>query len=149
MAARRHRELHSFLRERAGDAYRSAFRYDDDGWEAIYVRDDVRTRALERGASRAYEQIQQRQSLFPDDSLPMLGATQATTEVHENAIVMHFPESETSGTVVSLDRSAAQQLTGFVLACQERLRTPDDEAGADETAETDDGDGDEAADPTS
>jgi len=146
MAARRHRELHNFLRERAGDAYRAAFHYHADGWEAIYVREDARTRALERGAPRAYEQLLQRQALFPESDLPMLGTTQATTEVHENAIVMHFPESETSGTVVSLDRSAAQQLTGFVLACQERLRTPDDEAGADETAETDDGD---AADRTS
>lgn len=50
-----------------------------------------------------------------------LGETQATVELHENGVLLHFRETETDGVAISLDHDAAQELADFVDQCQAAL----------------------------
>ena len=57
-----------------------------------------------------------------EEEYPRLGAVQATTEIHERGILMHFVEGASRGTAVTLDRTAGQNLTDFVEECNGLLR---------------------------
>lgn len=113
------------MEERAGDAYRTAFHYDATEWEAIHVRSDLDTRNLGEEAPNIIERARETEALLREDDYPPIGETHATTEVHEDAIILHFPEGPEEGTLISLDPDAAQLLTGFVTRCLSIIQTPD------------------------
>lgn len=114
MIEERHRELHRFIQERASGAYRSAFYYERNEWEPLYVRDDVASHRLRDELPDIVKRARQNQPLLREDDYPPLGEVGATTEVHENGVILHFPEGVDEGTIVSLDRDAARRLAGFV-----------------------------------
>lgn len=114
MVTDRHRSVHQFLQERAGGAYRAAFYYDDEGWETVYVRGDIATNRLRGSVSEAVERARQADVILPGEEYPPLGETNATTEVHENGVIVHFPEGPEEGLLVSLDREVAARLTTFI-----------------------------------
>lgn len=124
MSGGRHRELHQFVRERAGDAYRAAFRYDETGWGALHVRDDLRTEALEEEIPEIHEKLLRRRALLTEEEYPHLGGAEATVEIHGNGVLLHFPKNGGGGTVVTLDRDVARRLTSFVVECQSILEAP-------------------------
>lgn len=43
----RHQGLLELIREQVGEHFRSAFRYDDESWDALYVRSDLATPDLQ------------------------------------------------------------------------------------------------------
>lgn len=114
MVTDRHRSVHQYLRERAGDAYRSAFYYDEDGWETIHVREDIATVGLEQAIPEAVQRARETDAFLYGDEYPPLGEANATTEVHENGVIVHFPEGPDEGLLVSLDRDVAARLTTFI-----------------------------------
>ncbi|MFT4882854.1 MAG: hypothetical protein ACI8U4_000350 [Natronomonas sp.] len=124
MVSDRHRELHRFIKERAGSSYRTAFYYHADSWETIYVRNDLQTEALGEEAPGVMERARQAEPLVREEDYPPLGETYAQTEIHEDGIVFQFPEGPNEGTIVSLDPDTAQLLTGFVTRCLSILETP-------------------------
>lgn len=121
MIQKTHQELHRYLEERAGDAYRSAFHYKQDDWEAIYVREDLVTQQVKQDVPDLIERARTAQILLRDEEYPPLGKLTATTEVHENGVILHFVEADGEGTVVSLDVEAASRLSGFLSECQNIL----------------------------
>lgn len=125
MVSSYHRELHQFVDERAGDAYRTAFYYDVDDWEAIHVRSDLQTQTLGEEVPDIIERARETEALLRKEDYPPIGETYATTEVHEDAIILHFPEGKHEGTILSLDPEAAQLLTGFITQCLSILQTPE------------------------
>jgi len=131
MSASRHQELHEFMKEQAGDAYRAGFHYDDETWEAMYVRSDLATEELHENIPEVRKELVERGVLLSEEKYPPLGETHATTEVHENAVVMHFPQGPNEGTVISLDRKVTQKLTDFVLQCQSILAPNRRDGGSD------------------
>lgn len=124
MVSERHRDLHQFIRKRAGNAYRTAFHYDADGWETIHVRQDLQTEELGEEVPDAIERARELEPLVREEDYPPLGETYAQTEIHEDGIVFQFPEGPNEGTLVSLDPDAARLLTGFVTRCLSILDTP-------------------------
>ncbi|WP_430506017.1 hypothetical protein [Haloparvum sp. PAK95] len=114
MVENRHRALHQFVMERAGDSYRTAFYYHADGWETLHVREDVATEQLEESVPKAVERAREKRAFLRGEEYPPLGDTTATTEVHENGVIIHFPEKDREGVLISLDRDAAQKLASFV-----------------------------------
>lgn len=124
MIEERHRELHQFIQERARASYRSAFYYTGDDWEALYVRDDVASNRLRDELPDVVKRARQNQPLLHEDDYPPLGALSATTELHEEGVILHFPEGADEGTIVSLDRDAARRLAGFVSQAMSILRSP-------------------------
>lgn len=125
MTGARHQRLHEYVQEQARDAYRAAFCYDDEGWEAIHVREDLATDRLEAAVPKAYEQIQEAEPLLSGDEYPQLGRLSATTEIHENGVLLHFPEGPDRGTVITLDREVARRLVGFTDECRSILEPAD------------------------
>ncbi|MGB9987240.1 DUF7522 family protein [Salarchaeum japonicum] len=119
-----HRQLHRFVEERAGDTYRTMFYYTADDWETIYVRDDVATDHLRDTVPEIIERTREARALVREEDYETLGETTATTEVHESGVIIHFPEEDHRGVLVSLDPDAARQLTGFVSHCVTILHSP-------------------------
>ncbi|GGL37479.1 hypothetical protein GCM10009037_21270 [Halarchaeum grantii] len=117
MVDERHRKLHEHVAGKAGDAYRVGFYYDADEWEVVHVREDLATRRLHEELPDIRERVTDTRALVREEDYPPLGEARATTEVHENGVIVHFPEDGTRGTVVSLDRRVARNLTEFVVEC--------------------------------
>lgn len=109
-----HRELNRFIQERASGSYRSAFYYERDDWKALYVREDVATKRLHNELPDVVKRARQNQPLLREEDYPPLGELGATSEVHEEGVILHFPEGPETGTIVSLDRAAARRLAEFV-----------------------------------
>lgn len=105
------------MKDQAGDSYRAAFCYDADDWSAIYVREELRTESLKESIPDAAERAREREAILTEADYPPLGETTATTELHEDGVLIHFREGENSGTVISLGRDAARRLAGFVTEC--------------------------------
>jgi len=60
------------------------------------------------------KRARQNEPLLRAEDYPPLGKVHVTSEVHEDGVILHFPEGPEVGTIVSLDRDAARQLAGFV-----------------------------------
>jgi hypothetical protein len=114
MIEERHQQLHRFIQERANTAYRSAFYYERDDWEALYVREDVASNRLRDELPDVVKRARQNEALLRAEDYPPLGEVHATSEVHEDGVILHFPEGPEVGTIVSLDPDAARQLASFV-----------------------------------
>jgi len=117
MPDERYQPLLQLVHNRAGDAFRGAVRYDADGWDALYLRDDVATESLKRALPTITERACADRSIVPDDQYDRLGQHHATVELYDHAAVLHFREATDSGIVVSLDRDVAQGLGQFVNSC--------------------------------
>jgi hypothetical protein len=117
----RYQRLCEFIQDRVGDSLRGVIRYDETDWDAVYVRSDLATRELQVGLTDICDRARSARSLFREADYPPLGETAATVEVHENGVALHFPEGPECGTLVSLDRSVARDLTEFVVECSELL----------------------------
>lgn len=131
MPDERYQPLLQLIHNRAGDAFRGAIRYDADGWDALYIRDDVATGDLKQALSAITDRARADQPIVPTDQYDRLGQHQATVELYDSAAVLHFRETSTSGIVVSLDRDVAQGLGQFVNSCAAVLegREPEGDAG--------------------
>jgi hypothetical protein len=117
-----HRRVAEFCRDRAREQFRAAISYGADDWEVVSLREDLRTADLRRALPRLHRLVLERDDVVPASEYPALGETVATTEVHEDAVVLHFPDGDRSGLVVTLDREAGQKLVGFLEACTDILR---------------------------
>jgi len=105
----------------AGATFRAAFCYDETDWQTLYVREDVATEQLQSVVPALHEQVLEQDPLVPAEVYGGLGATQATVELHDDAVVVHFRESDTTGVVVTLDVEAARDLTEFISECTDVL----------------------------
>jgi len=123
MVDERHRELHEFVADRAGESYRSAFHYEADDWHTIFVREDLPDE-LRESIPAAIERAREQRALLREEDYPPLGDAEATTEVHEHGVIVHFTLGPNRGTLISLDRDAARRLAGFVSQCLSILRSP-------------------------
>lgn len=121
MVHERYRELLELIRGRAGDAFRTAVKYDADGWTVLYVRDDVATEQLGNALDSLVDRARTRGSIATRETYGEIGETQATVELHAEAVLLHFRESATDGVLVSLDRDIAQGLGQFVNGCNSVL----------------------------
>lgn len=120
-----------FLRARAGETLRTAFRYTDNDWTALYVREDVDTPELRQWLEQYIENVRGHDPVVPAEEYEMLGETKATVEVHGEGVLIHFWLAESEGFVISMEAEVAQNLTDFVEECQHQLETDRDTAEAD------------------
>ncbi|MFC6989785.1 hypothetical protein ACFQJD_15675 [Haloplanus sp. GCM10025708] len=123
MLDERYRRLHEFIIGQAGDAYRAALHYDEDGVDTLFIREERATSGLEEAIPDVYDRAQETRALLREEKHPPLGPWLATTEIHGAGVLLHFPEAPDEGVIVSLDREAARRLSGFVDHCATILRT--------------------------
>lgn len=115
--------LKEFCDRRAGGLLRGVFVYGDDGVEAVYLRNDVRSVYSEdgvvalAGAARRVHEVSARVGAAGT----ALGGIDGHVHAFENALVLQIPREGGTGIVVSFDPEAGGQLAGFIEECMEQL----------------------------
>ena len=115
-----HQHLITYLKDRAGEYLRGIAVYNPEGYETMYLRDDVRTKRFESEVDTMIDRLRQEsrareQRSFPFDDL------NGTVRSFGDAMVMHFPQAQERGTVITLDPEVARQLNTFMSECLERI----------------------------
>ena len=111
-------ELVAFLKQRAGDALRGVAHYYEDGYELLYVRDDVAHRYTDDHFEQLFGTIREEMSeQTVQESAYNLGTLHCTMRLFDDGIVLNFSQGERVGTSVSLDPEAASNLTTFTYEC--------------------------------
>ncbi|WP_135830386.1 DUF7522 family protein [Halorussus halobius] len=115
--------LTEFLRERVGDHLRSVVRYDEDGAELVYVRDDVAERYSTAATERVFQDVRLEGMGKPhQEGLYDHGSLNCTVRSFDDAVEMHFPHDETTGVAVSLDGEVFAINNTFIGECLERAQ---------------------------
>jgi hypothetical protein len=111
------------VRQRAGDAFRTAFQYTADDWSVLPVREDLRTEELRSVMPDVIENAREDEVLVDDTDYPTAGTPQATVELYEEAVLLHFRTGGETGVLLSLDRNVAEGLGQFVAELQSTLES--------------------------
>lgn len=120
MSGDSHQHLITFLKDQAGDYLRGVAVYNADSYETVYVRDNVRTKRFESDVDRMIDRLRQEsrareQRSFPFDDL------NGIVRSFGDGMVMHFPQAQERGTVITLDPEVARQLNTFMEQCLQRI----------------------------
>lgn len=109
--------LAAFLREQVGDGLRSVIYYDPEGYEVVFVREDV-TGYDDRTVEDIVTDL--RADSYEQDIREDLhghGSVNCTVWVFEEAIEMHFVAGERRGLAVALDAETFLAQRTFVGEC--------------------------------
>jgi hypothetical protein len=122
MADEERSEIVRFLKQRAGDNLRGVAHYHEDGYELLYVRDDVARRYDDDRFAELFSTIREEMSeRAQQESVYELGRLHCTVRLFDEGIVLNFSQGDRLGTSVSLDPEAASNLTTFAYECIRRL----------------------------
>ena len=114
--------LTEFLEERVGDHLRSVIFYDDHGGEVLYVRDDVADEYTDEDIGEVVRDVRLEAVEKPhQESLYAHGPLNCTLRSFDDAVELHFPHDETSGTAVALDGEAFPMHNTFVSRCLDAM----------------------------
>ncbi|USZ68476.1 hypothetical protein NGM10_01750 [Halorussus salilacus] len=114
--------LTEFLQDYVGDHLRSVIFYDEDGAELLYVRDDVAEQYSEDEIGRVVDDVRLEAVEKPhQEDLYAHGRLNCTVRCFDDAVEMHFPRDETSGTAVALDGEVFAVHNTFVGKCMEAM----------------------------
>lgn len=106
--------LAEYLSRRASDAFRGLAQYDGDDLDVRYARDDLGHDEMYERAEVIHRAVRPRDDT---NALDELGATRATIQMREDAVVLHFPVDEDVGYLVGLEPDVARDLSSFVSDC--------------------------------
>lgn len=114
--------LTEFLSERVGDHLRSVIRYDEDGADLVYARDDVAADYSDAELERVFRDVRLESVGKPhQEDLYDHGRLNCTVRCFEDGVEIHFARDETSGTAVSLDPEVFVAHNTFVGKCIELM----------------------------
>lgn len=116
------------LRRRAGDLLRSVVHYDESEFDIMYLRDDVAERYNEAEIGHVVEDLRW-SSLGKDhqEKLYVHGRLRWTARVFDDAVEVHIPHDELSGTAVAFDHDALSELDSLIGSCLDNLLVVNDE----------------------
>jgi hypothetical protein len=106
------------VRERTGSALRGVGVYRDDETALLYRRGDLDSGTTSR-IHAVLDAATQR------DPAADGSAHRASVQLYEEAVVVHLPETDSRGTLLSLDPGVARELGGFIEECVVALRSPE------------------------
>ena len=115
------------LRAAIGDALRVVATYDRDGYDPVYVRENVADRVDER-ADAVHEELVL-QGIGQEYLEDLFGAGELQCSMHrfEDLTAFHFVAAEHTGLFVSLDSGADISLASFAGTCERHMEdTPSD-----------------------
>jgi hypothetical protein len=109
------------LKTHAGESLRVVATYDEDGYDALYVRDGMESR-LATHADDVHEELVL-QGLGHGHLEDLFGAGELSCSMHrfEDLIAFHFVSGEFSGLFVSLDADTDVPLATFADLCERHL----------------------------
>lgn len=112
--------LIDYLERRASDYHRGTVRYDGDGTDVLYLREDIRESRLSSQIDRMLRRLRPEASPKEEPAFPF-GDLHATVRLFDEAILLHFPTGTDRGIVVSLEPETARDLKTFIGECQTRI----------------------------
>lgn len=112
--------LIDYLERRAGEQHRGTIRYDGDGMDVLYLRDDIQEERLKSELDRMLGRLRPESSPKEEQVFPF-GGLRTTVRIFERAIILHFPVGNDRGVVVSLEPETARDLSSFVGECEKRI----------------------------
>ena len=112
----------STLRKEVGEQLRVVGEYDDEGYDLLYVRDDIRPAVEELDLERIHrELVLQGIGREHLEDLYEGGRLQCSVHRFDELTACHFVESETTGRYVSIDSDATVDFETFVETCRWNL----------------------------
>jgi hypothetical protein len=122
MSENRSRALTEFLQEHVGDLLRSVIYYDEDETEVVYVRDDVAEQYSDDDVAEVVQDVRLEAVEKPhQENLYAHGSMKATIRCFEEAVEMHIPHDETTGTAVALDGEVFAIHDTFIGGCLDAM----------------------------
>lgn len=114
--------LTEFLREYVGDHLRSVIHYDEEQSEVLFVREDVADKYTADEIDQVVRDVRLEAVEKPhQESLYAHGPLNVTVRCFEDAVEMHFPHDETSGTAVALDGEVFAIHNTFIGQCMDAM----------------------------
>lgn len=110
--------LRTLLSESTGDLLRSVAYYDDEGYEVVYLRDDVADEYDEDEIDEAFEDVRLEALTKPrQEDLYTHGRLECVVRCFSEAVEMHFDLTETTGVAAALDREVMESGSQFLGEC--------------------------------
>ena len=108
-------EFVTYLQDRVGDSLRAVGRYNADGVELGYVRDDLSKSAVTERLETVANNITDTWS--NETPLEALGRAYTSLQIREKAIILHISRSPGSGVIFAVEPEIGRDLRDFVVAC--------------------------------
>jgi hypothetical protein len=113
--------LVEFLEGQADEYLRGAIHYSTDGYESLYMRDDIAGLYSDEGMEDLCEYYREQSQVQTSEEPFALGNCHCNVSFYDEAILLHFSQGDDIGTVVTLDPEAGRDIVGFITNCLERL----------------------------
>jgi hypothetical protein len=113
------RNLVWFLKERAGKHLRGVLLYTEDGYEMLYLRDDLRNARLKSEVDSIVSRLREGSKETEEAVFPF-GDFHGSVRCFDDATFLHFP-LDSAGVAVSLDPEATTDLNTFAGKCLEQI----------------------------
>ncbi|WP_436933676.1 DUF7522 family protein [Halovenus marina] len=121
MPGQEYQRLVRLIHDRAGDNFRSAWKYDITDWEVLYIRDDIATPELKKAVVEIFQHARDYEPIVDANKYEKMGEIEASVELYTDAVLIHFSETGEGGVVVTLEREASKDLAAFVDNCNSIL----------------------------
>lgn len=108
-----------FLKHRAGNYLRGALTYSDDGYEMLYLREDLQRVRLESEVDSIVTRLSEGSKETEEEAFPF-GEFHGSVRCFDEATLLHFPLNG-AGVAVSLDPGATTDLNTFAGQCLDQI----------------------------
>lgn len=117
-----------FLEETTMGTLRTLIQYDEEGYDYLYGREDARRLDTEEELAAFIDDLREEEAHEKQrEEMYNIGPHHCTVRLYDRAVLLHFPQGDEVGTVITLDPEAASELNRFVAHCLRVLDTTDQE----------------------
>lgn len=108
--------------QEAGAYLRTVVHYENSDYEMLYLRDDVADEYTTSELTKYYDElsVEEEREKRQTDVLNV-GNHHATLRMYDDALILHFPQGDDIGTVISFDPEAGRECSQFVVRCLSQL----------------------------
>lgn len=114
--------LVEYARDQMDDALRTAFILYEDGFEVLYLRDDIRKTYSADQYKRVVESFRTDPNVdTPEEGGSQIGEKISLIHYHEGAFVFQFPHEDCHSIILSVETHIGSQLKSFIEGCQNQI----------------------------
>lgn len=96
---------------------RGAIHYSVDGYEVLYLREDVDDRYSHEDLTSMSEYYREQSEVQSAEAPFSLGNCHCNVSFYDTAILFHFAQGDGIGTVITLEPEAGRDIVGFITNC--------------------------------
>jgi hypothetical protein len=113
--------LVNYLEKQAGPYLRGAIHYSEEGYDPLYMRDDINA-LYSDGKMDELTEYYRRENQYHSSQEPFeLGNNHCTVNFYDGALLFHFTQGDEVGTVITLEPEAGRDIVGFITECLKQL----------------------------